>query len=76
MKTYSIFCTSLTTLFNDNNLVVGNSPKAALERSINKKVKRTTDNFAIDFIVEEVNPCGCGKYTRMAGKPRLCYTVL
>ena len=50
MKTYSIFCTSLTTLFNDNNLVVGNSPKAALERSINKKVKRTTDNFAIDFI--------------------------
>ena len=76
MKTYSVFAANTTSLLDSNKLIIGSSPKAALERAIGKKTKRTTDNFAIDYIVEEVKPCACGNYTRLAGKPRLCYTTI
>ena len=76
MKTYSVFNAGSNLLLEDINLISGTSPKSAIENFIHKKVKRTTNNYEIDFIIEEVKPLENGSFLRMAGKPRLCYAIL
>uniref|UniRef100_A0A6H2A2L6 Uncharacterized protein n=1 Tax=viral metagenome TaxID=1070528 RepID=A0A6H2A2L6_9ZZZZ len=76
MKTYSVYNAGCDLLLENDELIVGDSPKSALENYTKRKVKRTTDDFEINFIIEEVKPLGDGKYIRLAGKPRLCYKVI